>query len=126
MERPAILVRAPCVPVTTGTYGESSALTVRISLIVHEYGSQLTPRDSRRLCTAVLWPWLTCEPIRAASVNCTSLFAPEGCTNPRLQLLLARAPSGPGGTRPRLKAVPAPSRWGPHLAAQVNPMSYSA
>jgi hypothetical protein len=47
---PVILVRAPRVPVPTGTHGESPALADRISLTVHRNTSLLTPRDSPLLC----------------------------------------------------------------------------
>jgi hypothetical protein len=49
-----ILVRAPCVPVPTGTHGEPPALADRRSLIVHRNTSLLTPRDGPLLCKAVL------------------------------------------------------------------------
>jgi hypothetical protein len=47
-----ILIRAPCVPVRTGTHGEPPTTTVIISLIMHENASLLTLRYGPRLCTA--------------------------------------------------------------------------
>jgi hypothetical protein len=49
-----ILIRAPGVPVPTGTHGELPALADRSSLTVHGNTSLLTSRDSPLLCKAVL------------------------------------------------------------------------
>jgi hypothetical protein len=54
--RPAILSRAPRVPVLPGTHGEPRTLTVRISLTVHRRTSPLTDRYGPLLCKAVLPP----------------------------------------------------------------------
>jgi hypothetical protein len=50
------LVRAPRVPVATGTHGEPRITTVRISLTVHEKASLLTVGYGPHLCKAVLQP----------------------------------------------------------------------
>jgi hypothetical protein len=54
--RPVILVRAPRVPVPSGTHGEPRTTTVRNSLIVHEKASLLTVGYGPDLCKAVLQP----------------------------------------------------------------------
>jgi hypothetical protein len=51
-----ILIRAPCVPVPTGTHGEPRVMTDRNSLTVHGSTSLLKPRASPLLCKAVLRP----------------------------------------------------------------------
>jgi hypothetical protein len=63
---PVILVRAPRVPVPTGTHGESPAMAGRTSLTAHENTSLLTKGYSPDLCTAVLRASLT-EPDRSGS-----------------------------------------------------------
>jgi hypothetical protein len=52
--RSIILVRAPRVPVPTGTRGESPTMTGRTSLTVHGQAPQLMARDGPFLCKAVL------------------------------------------------------------------------
>jgi hypothetical protein len=47
-----ILIRAPRVPVHTGTHGEPLAMTGRTSLTVHQNVSQFTARYGPHLCTA--------------------------------------------------------------------------
>lgn len=49
---PGILVRAPRVPVPTGTHGKSPLLTDKSSLSVHRSDSHLVPRDSPAICKA--------------------------------------------------------------------------
>jgi hypothetical protein len=49
-----ILIRAPRVPVPTGTHGESQAMAGRLSLTAHENKSQLTDCYGPDLCKAVL------------------------------------------------------------------------
>ena len=54
LARPAILSRAPRVPVPTGTHGEPRTLTVRVSLTVHQSTFLLTDSYGPHLCKAVL------------------------------------------------------------------------
>jgi hypothetical protein len=49
-----ILIRAPRMPVRTGTHGQPGVVADSISLTVHKNASQLTMRDGPLLCKAVL------------------------------------------------------------------------
>jgi hypothetical protein len=83
-------IRTPCVPIPTGTHGESPALADKNSLIVHGNASQLTSRDSPRLCKAVL------DLLREPAPN-QEMPSPGGCSYVKSVSAGDQELSSPGG-----------------------------
>jgi hypothetical protein len=109
--RQAILVRAPRVPVATGTHGEPRTTTVRISLTVHDETSLLTVGYGPDLCTAGVKVWSSTAQLPDHESLPGGTLAVRRMVSKSARLALHRQRSAPGVGRIGLSHPLSVVRW---------------